>query len=205
MALLNIVSFSKHIDEIRLLLKNQTVDILELNETRLHADISSEFVNIDGYDIVRMDRDKHGGGICFYIRRTISYLNRGDLVPENLESVCLEINQPNSRSFIVSTIYRPPSATVESFSQIESLLKNVDNENKEIYLLGDLNCNLLDQSNSSAKHLHSIMQLYQLTQVIDKPTRITESSSTLLDVCITSCPERIAFHDVIHMGVSDHS
>ena len=119
-----------------------------------------------------MDRDKHGGGVCFYIRRTISYLNRGDLVPENLESVCLEINQPNSRSFIVSTIYRPSSATVESFSQIESLLKNVDNENKEIYLLGDLNCNLLDQSNSSAKHLYSILQLYQLTQVIDKPTRI---------------------------------
>ena len=85
------------------------------------------------------------------------------------------------------------------------MLKNVDNENKEIYLLGDLNCNLLDQSNSSAKHLHSIMQLYQLTQVIDKPTRITESSSTLLDVCITSCPERIAFHDVINMGVSDDS
>ena len=81
MALLNIVSLSKHIDEIRLLLENQTVDILALNETRLHPDIPSEFVNIDGYDIVRMDRDKHGGGVCFYIRRTISYLNRGDLVP----------------------------------------------------------------------------------------------------------------------------
>jgi exonuclease III len=129
MALLNIVSLSKHIDEIRVLLENQTVDILALNETRLHPDIPSEFVNIDGYDIVRMDRDKHGGGVCFYIRRTISYLNRGDLVLENLESVCLEINQPNSCSFIISTIYRPPSATVESFSQIESLLKNIDNEN----------------------------------------------------------------------------
>jgi hypothetical protein len=32
MALLNIVSLSKHIDEIRLLLENQTVDILALNE-----------------------------------------------------------------------------------------------------------------------------------------------------------------------------
>ncbi len=115
-------------------------------------------------------------------------------------------SQPNSHSFIVSTIYHPPSATVESFSQIESLLKNVDDKSKEIYLLGYLNCNLLDQSNSSAKHLHSIMQLYQLTQVIDKPTRITESSSTLLDVCsITPCPKGIAFCDVIHMGVSDHS
>ena len=114
MALLNIVSLSKHINEICLLSKNQTVDILALNEARLHPDIPSEFVNIDGYEIVRMDRYKHGGGVCFCIRWTIAYLNRGELVPDNLESVCLEINQPNSRSFIVSTIYRPPSATVKS-------------------------------------------------------------------------------------------
>jgi exonuclease III len=100
MALLNIVSLSKHIDEIRLLLKNQTVDILALNEARLHHDIPNEFVNIDGYDIVRMDRDKHGGGVCFYSMWTIANLNRDNLVPDNLESVCLEINQPNSRSFL---------------------------------------------------------------------------------------------------------
>ncbi len=39
-----------------LLLENQTVDILALNETRLHPDIPSDFVNIGGYDMVRMDR-----------------------------------------------------------------------------------------------------------------------------------------------------
>jgi hypothetical protein len=76
MALLNIVRLSKHIDEIRLLLENQTVDILALNETRLHPEILTDMIYI-----VRMDRDKQGGGVCFYIRRTISYLNRGDLVP----------------------------------------------------------------------------------------------------------------------------
>jgi hypothetical protein len=37
MALLNIVSLSKHIDKIRLLLKNKPVHILALNEARLNS------------------------------------------------------------------------------------------------------------------------------------------------------------------------
>ena len=46
------------------------------------------------------------------------------------------------------------------------------------------------------------MELYQLTQIINDPTRITES---LLDVCITSSPEKIISSGVIHLGISDHS
>jgi hypothetical protein len=47
MALLNIVSLSKHIDEIRLLLENQTVDILALNETRLHRPLKRKAISTD--------------------------------------------------------------------------------------------------------------------------------------------------------------
>ena len=42
------------------------------------------------------------------------------------------------------------------------------------------------------------MELYQLTQIINDPTRITESTESLLDVCITSSPEKII------LGISDH-
>ena len=72
-------------------------------------------------------------------------------------------------------------------------------------MLGDLNCNLLDTTNFAAKKFASIMEIYQLIQVIDKPTRITESSASLLDVCITSAPDKIVCSDVIHTGGSDHS
>ena len=53
---------------------------------------------------------------------------------------------------------------------------------KRIYVLGDLNINLLAQNASICKKLQEIMELYQLTQIINDPTRITESSRTLLDV-----------------------
>ncbi len=78
-------------------------------------------------------------------------------------------------------------------------------ENKEIYILGDLNINLLAQNVSIAKKLQEIMELYQLTKIIDDPTRITESTKSLLDVCITSSTEKIISLGVIHLGISDHS
>ncbi len=56
-----------------------------------------------------------------------------------------------------------------------------------------------------AKKLQEIMELYQLTQIIDYPTRITESTKSLLDVCITSSTEKIISSGVIHLGISDHS
>ena len=81
----------------------------------------------------------------------------------------------------------------------------MDNKNKEIYLLGDLNCNLLDSSLSNVKTLQKIMQLYQLTQVINEPTRVTKSTKSILDVCITSSPDKIIQSGVVHLGISDHS
>ena len=81
----------------------------------------------------------------------------------------------------------------------------MDDENKEVYMLGDLNCNLLDSNLSNVKMLQEIMQLYQLTQIIDDPTRVTKSTKSLLDVCITSSPDKIIQSGVVHLGISDHS
>ena len=49
------------------------------------------------------------------------------------------------------------------------------------------------------------MELYQLTQLINDPTRIEEFTQSLLDVCITSSPEKIIFSSIVHPGISDHS
>ena len=88
---------------------------------------------------------------------------------------------------------------------ITRMIGQIDNEVKETYILGDLNCNLLDQTNldNDAKHLLRILEIYQLTQLITKPTRMTQRSKSLLDVCITSCPEKIMHSDVFPRGVGE--
>ena len=42
-------------------------------------------------------------------------------------------------------------------------------------------------------------------QLISEPTRITEKSSTLIDVIFTNCPDRVVCSGVSHIGISDHS
>ena len=70
-------------------------------------------------DIIRNDRNRNGGGVSIYVRNTISYRNLSHTIPDNLEAVVVEIHKPNSRPFIVSTIYRPPNSTV--FISLEKL------------------------------------------------------------------------------------
>ena len=125
MAFLNVVSLPLHIDEIRLMLSQNYFDILALNETRLDQYYNDIYVQ--GYDIVRHDRNRSGGGVYIYVRKSINFVKRSDLVPENLEAVCIEVTKPNSRPFIVSSIYKPPSAPVEIFNSIERMIGQMDN------------------------------------------------------------------------------
>jgi exonuclease III len=149
MGMLNIVSLPKYIDQIRVLLADQYFDILALNETRLDDNISNQDMFIHNYDLIRADRSRTGGGVCLYVRNSNNYLDRNDLVGNNLEALCIEIHKPSSAPFIVGTIYRPRSASVDSFANIEQLINSIDDENKEFYLLGDLNANMLDNSNNT--------------------------------------------------------
>jgi hypothetical protein len=64
-------------------------------------------------------------------------------VPKNLEAVCIEIIKPQSQPFVVVTAYRPSNPSSEFFIDFKSLVKKIDDENKEIHILGNLNCDLL--------------------------------------------------------------
>jgi hypothetical protein len=50
------------------------LDVLALNETRLDSSISDDLMSIEGYDILRSDRKRNGGGkvINSFISMTIN-------------------------------------------------------------------------------------------------------------------------------------
>ena len=58
-----------------------------------------------------------------------------------------------------------------------------------------------DGSNHNSSTLTNILDIYGLSQLISEPTRITPTSSTLTDLCISS----ISKAGVVHLGISDHS
>lgn len=124
----------------------------------------------------------------------------------SLENLCIEIRKPNSRPFLIATWYRPPCSSIDLFLHYESFLEKLDSLGLEYYLLGDLNCNLASaQYDLNTRRLCEISDLFGLQQLITEPTRITESSSTLIDLIYTNYTDRVVCSGVSHIGISDHS
>ena len=174
------------------------------NEMRLDSSIDDNMVHINNHDLIRKDRSRNGGGICIFFINSINYKIKHDLIPPELECVCIEIIKPHSRLFLVSKVYRPPSAPPEFFDNLEKLVKTIDDENKEMYILGDLNCDMLrkdNEINTPSMTVKSLYEQYQLYQLIDQATRITMTTSSLIDHIVTNTPEKISDYSVIHTGM----
>lgn len=80
-------------------------------------------------------------------------------------------------------------------------------KHKEIMFIGDFNMNMLespDNPNGPNKDLTNFMEQFCLTNVIHEATRTTNCSSTLLDIVLTSHPERLATSGNLQVGISDH-
>ena len=175
----------------------------------LDLSVSNQEIKINGYDIVRKYRNRHGGGVAIYIRTSINFIIRDDLTDDNLETITLEISKPKAKPFLINSWYKPPNTTLEIFNAFEDLITRMDSENKEIILLGDYNCDWsrLDSNSANAQtnKLAGIAQTFQFQQLISDPTRITANSKTLIDLAFTNKPELINGSGVIHLGISDHS
>ena len=81
-------------DELRVLISNSTIDILAINESKIDDSVFDNEINIIG-NMIRNDRNRFGGGVVLYIRDTISFSERKDLVPEPLEMICIEVRRPH--------------------------------------------------------------------------------------------------------------
>ena len=204
----NIVHLTCHIDELRILMYPQLPDLLVLNESKLDSTVDDEDIKIAGYQIIRYDRTRHGGGVCIYLKSCFSYSDSEyeHLLNPNFEIACIEIKS-NSKPFVIVACYRPPKCDNSFFDHLEMIISNLDNDDKEYIILGDLNSDLLPINNcrdSNVRLLKSLIEVFQLTQLITEPTRVTETSKTLLDVIITNKPEKIVTSGTTNLGTSDH-
>ena len=89
------------------------------------------------------------------------------------------------------------------FDWFEEFLQKAEAENKELIILGDLNCDLYaNMPNSNTKKLIELINAYQLKQLI----RVTANTRTLIDVIITQLGNtNVTASGVVHLGISDHS
>ena len=80
-------------------------------------------------------------------------------------------------------------------------------DNQEVYILGDLNINLINNQKhtpNGIKQYQEFCSLHGLKQLITSPTRVTENSSSLLDRVLTNLTGRVSQFGVVDIGLSDH-
>ena len=209
LASLNINSIRGHFDEIKFLLIQLRIHILALNEIKSDPLYPTELTCIPGYEQVRLERSSHGGGVAIYIKDSIRFKHRNDLPPNGLELIFIEVEPPKAKSFLALAWYRPPSDTVETFEKMEKIVSYLDKESKELTPLGDTNCDFGNKEkdhliDNYAKLLSNIYNIYGLKQLIDDPTKVTSSSSTIIDHIATSCTSNIIESGVYEVSMSDH-
>ena len=90
-AALNIASLVRHIDGLKIVMSNQTLDILAINETRLDSTIADKDISIIGYNLVRKDRNRHEGEVLLYVKETWNFLTKPIIPDVELEILTIEI------------------------------------------------------------------------------------------------------------------
>ena len=96
-------------------MSSKNIDLILFSETGLHSSIGDSILHLNNYDLIRRDRSKNGGEVCtIYLRSSINYNIRNDLIPTELDAVYIEIIKPHSKPFLVTTVYRPPNSSAET-------------------------------------------------------------------------------------------
>ena len=185
---------------------HNNIDIITLSETHI-APIDHNIHEIPGYHFYSKER-KHGagGGVGAYISDKIPIQRREDLESPDIELMWLEVKLNNTKSFLVGVIYRPPDSSKFlpiNFNKLFSEhLSRVISESKETVILGDVNVNYLNKN--ANKDFKSILNLFGMKQIITTPTRITNNTSTLIDIVATTHCQHIKTFCTIPSGIADH-
>ncbi len=184
-----------------MLIVERNVDVLCISETWLSPHTPNIYVDIPNFCIFRRDNGR-GAGVCIYAKETLNpqIIETNVLQQEGTEDVWVKIQKRKLPSVIIGCIYRHPKAPSLSYDYIHDILQAICTHNKTIFALGDLNDDLL-QKNS---RLSRIIKSNKLSQLINKPTRVTPTSATLLDVIITNKPDIALNTDVVPHPIADH-
>jgi exonuclease III len=123
------------------------------------------------------------GGICIYVQESLNYV-RLDLEKycqdKNFE-VCAIKTHLDMKSVCIIAIYRAPSGNFDLFlSKLDVVLRNLYTATLEYIICGDINVDYLTDNDKKSR-LEALLKTYNLTSVVNFPTRIQKNSASAID------------------------
>ncbi|CAB4045042.1 Hypothetical predicted protein, partial [Paramuricea clavata] len=183
-------------------------DILTISESWLNSTVKKSEVEIEGYRLLRLDRlGKRGGGVCVFTRNSLKTKIIKDISvisSMGFHQLWILIQHKKMKSIVLCVAYRPPDCPVSCF--VDDFMDNYSYAlilKKDIFVVGDLNCNLL-KSGPESDALNELCSGLNLFQLIKEPTKVTLQSSSLIDVILTSNTSLVVESGVEETHISDH-
>ena len=103
-------------------------------------------VELEGYELFHTPSKISKGGTAVYVNKSFDSLERNDIKinTDEFESTWVEIKNKKSKNILVGCIYRHPHNNFKEFFQyLDETISKLVKENKELYLCGDFNFDLL--------------------------------------------------------------
>lgn len=124
-----------------------------------------------------------------------------------LEATWIEL-EISSQKILISSVYRPPD-DMQFFDKLQKELEPLCQRRSNLLILGDLNADLhfqrgIQKDMRTGKKLLRLLKSFNLDNVIQQPTRITETTKTLIDLIITSNKSKVIKAGTFNTGTSDH-
>lgn len=182
---------------------------IAVTETWLTESVQDIF-QIPGYKFFSNSRsDKPGGGVGLYVKCCFDCMPRSDLyrMTTHIECLFVECRQPGGPSILIGSIYRPPNSDINLFnSTLLSILNVIDQANKKLVIIaGDFNLNLINcSSHAPTNEFLTNMLSFNLLPTINNPTRISDTSATLIDNIFVNCIKHDYCTAIVYCDISDH-
>lgn len=189
-----------HETELSLSSLNHKFDIMAFTETWFLDE--SEVLSVPGYREVGVyRRNRRGGGSSLCLKEELDYevFPEFSLLCDHYESIAVL-----SLGTLVASVYRPPSGDFCEFLQfLSNVFEHALSLNIPIVFVGDFNIDLLSGSPECRRFCDAI-ESFGCSNVINAPTRITQDTETLLDLCITNHDRYDITSGILTSPLSDH-
>ena len=189
MLYLNIYGLLQHIEELNIIIEDLHPAVICLSETHITPDIYEKEFNIKGYNFIDIkSHSNKTGGCIIYVREDIKILkSKHWLLEKNTWIIGTTIRVCKASPINIYNLYHSPSSsTTEFLTFFENWIEaNVNPSKLDSLVMGDFNVNMLLSTTYSRK-LKNIMLSTNLKLSSELPTRVTNTTSTQIDLVFTN-------------------
>ena len=182
-------------------------DILAVSETKLNKN-NVNLASIANYSIVYSNSSSNAGGVAIYILNNLKFTRREDLEfnSNDSENVFVKITLHSKKVIIFGLIYRHPRNSFSEFRDkfLQTIIK-LEQDKLDYLICGDFNIDLLQREVKPkiSDYINTILS-EGCSNIINKPTRITECSASLIDHMYTNVTDKISNRGILTFDISDH-